>query len=367
MKLEGRNIVIVSNEPWGDIWYSKHNWAYELSRKNKIIFVNPPTNWKPSNFFNRKINSVEITANLSVISYRNKYPSAVKSDFFFRLNEESIQSRLKKYFSSIQFSDFIFWSFDPLRLTDPKSFGATYSLFHCVDDYKKEYLSLCSNVNSLILVSRDFEKKLCRYGKDMHIIPHGISEDEFVADPPELYKHDLPSMQYGLYVGNLDPFRIDYALIEQMLIKFPDIPFVFVGRQTFNASHPLPAKLFLEKKYPNLIYIPPVHFKQLKNYISNARFCIAPMVTDLYWNVINHHKILQYLAMGKPVFTPVLNDYDSTSDKLYMYKKSSDATTLLENYLKNGEEEIFAKKRISFAHEHTYGNFISKLENLLTP
>ena len=34
MKLENQTILVTSNEPWGDLWYSKQNYAYELSKKN---------------------------------------------------------------------------------------------------------------------------------------------------------------------------------------------------------------------------------------------------------------------------------------------------------------------------------------------
>lgn len=41
MELKGKRIVTASNEGWGDVWFSKHNYAYELSKHNEVLFVDP--------------------------------------------------------------------------------------------------------------------------------------------------------------------------------------------------------------------------------------------------------------------------------------------------------------------------------------
>ena len=55
MKLEDQPILVVSNEPWGEVWFSKHNYAFELSRKNRVLFVDPPKRWRPANVFSLRI------------------------------------------------------------------------------------------------------------------------------------------------------------------------------------------------------------------------------------------------------------------------------------------------------------------------
>ena len=72
--LQNKTIVITSNEPWGDIWYTKHNYAAELSKKNKVYFVNPPNSWKIGIRQGYGIKEDIITDNLSVLSYNNYLP-----------------------------------------------------------------------------------------------------------------------------------------------------------------------------------------------------------------------------------------------------------------------------------------------------
>src|SRR5262245_58764842 len=40
--LQGRDVVIISPQYWGDYWVSKHWIAYELSRRLRTVFIEPP-------------------------------------------------------------------------------------------------------------------------------------------------------------------------------------------------------------------------------------------------------------------------------------------------------------------------------------
>ena len=58
--IKGKNIIIVSNEPWGDIWYSKHHYAYELNKTNQVLFIDPPRKWSFWNLFMQGISKRDI-------------------------------------------------------------------------------------------------------------------------------------------------------------------------------------------------------------------------------------------------------------------------------------------------------------------
>jgi hypothetical protein len=46
MELSGKNILLISPESWGQNHVSKHHYATELSKNNKIYFLNPPSSKK---------------------------------------------------------------------------------------------------------------------------------------------------------------------------------------------------------------------------------------------------------------------------------------------------------------------------------
>src|SRR5688572_25831414 len=38
----GKSVLIISPEPWKHLFVSKHHYAIELSKRNKVYFLNPP-------------------------------------------------------------------------------------------------------------------------------------------------------------------------------------------------------------------------------------------------------------------------------------------------------------------------------------
>src|SRR5215216_5648547 len=96
MKLVNQNILIISNEPWGNIWYSKHNYANELSKKNKVFFLNPPMPFKFSNFLNFKIKEEKVSDTLTILQYSNLLPVSFAG--LWKLNDKLILKRLHNFF-----------------------------------------------------------------------------------------------------------------------------------------------------------------------------------------------------------------------------------------------------------------------------
>ena len=84
-KLEGRTILIVSNEPWGDVWYSKHNWANELSQNNTVYFVNSPVRWTFKGLFQNKISVKNYSESLFILDYKNRLP-LTRFNLLYKLN-----------------------------------------------------------------------------------------------------------------------------------------------------------------------------------------------------------------------------------------------------------------------------------------
>src|SRR5579872_2113501 len=148
--LIGRNIVITSNEPWGDVWFSKQNYAYELSKHNKVVFLNPQGKWSLKNLLGCKISTKKYSENLTILDYNNILP--IRSKLLYSLNNRLVSSALAKYFSLRNLSDILLWAFDPNRLSNPKKLGVAQSFYHVVDPYSFEHygeIDLCNNVEAI--------------------------------------------------------------------------------------------------------------------------------------------------------------------------------------------------------------------------
>ncbi len=348
MKLINKTILIISNEPWGDIWYSKHNWAFELSKNNKVFFVNPPKKWKFSNLFTSNVSINNYTDNLYILNYNNRLPYT-RFNILFKINEFLVFKSLKKIFKNEK--DIVFWTFDPYRLINPKKMNLLTSIYFIADKYQiQREKQLINNVENILSVSKELTKDI--KNKPILNLSHGISESEFITEKKI-------NDNFILYIGGID-YRLDYETIEHLLKSFPKEKFLFIGKISEIDDNSF-KRIFIEKKYSNLEYKKAIHFKELKNYIYSAKICLAPMKKGVQGNSINHHKLLQYLSFGKPVLSAKFNDYKN-NDLLIEYINSNEAVDKLKLLLDKEENNDVKQKRINFAKQFLYSNLINKIE-----
>ena len=360
--LTNQNIIITSNEAWGDVWYSKHNYAYELSKHNNVIFINPPKRWRVRNILGCNIKKAKYYNNLYVLNYNNLLP--ILNRLLFNMNEYLVSSRLKRYLKKQGFSNMILWAFDPNRLSKPKILGAERTFYHVVDLYNflpKGEINLCKNSDVIFSVATELVKYYKDFKTPTYLVPHGISSDEFSVNVEAALPDDFKLSDYGLYVGNVDE-RINFKLVEDILMKFPNVPFLFIGNHVLPKGNEIAARIFVEKKYPNLHLMKATHFKRLKGYISKAKFCLAPMDHTMYYNSISHHKLLQYLAFGKPIFACKFIEYQHVDGLLYMNNEDNEVIKSIQDLLANGESEERVNKRIEYARGFTFEEIFKKVE-----
>ncbi|MCB0503892.1 MAG: hypothetical protein KDC58_00170 [Cyclobacteriaceae bacterium] len=370
-KLGNEVILVTSNEPWGDVWYSKQNYAYELSKNNKVLFINPPAKWRFKNLLFNPIKTTSYTENLQYIDYNNFLP--ILNNFFNRLNNRWVSRYLKKYFEKKGIAKAIFWAFDPLRLYNHKLLGCKLGIYHCVDFYYSQFFGeheLCKNSDMIFATSQHFLDNFSQYDTPKYIVPHGISYEEFNLDEQILDYNDIGLKDYAIYVGVID-LRMDYSLLEQALKAFPDVQFLFVGpirlaHGSYKSKHIDAAiRIFEEKVYSNVHAIGPIHFKQLKYYIKRAKFCISFMDMEYQANTIHHHKTLLYLAQGKPVFGPVFKEYQALDDLMYMDNNGGELIGLIDDFIKNGEDSNLAEERIRYARKFSFENILAGAATLI--
>lgn len=366
MILEQNTILIISNEPWSEVWYSKHNWAWELSRQNNVFFINPPSKWKFSNIFFNKIKSITISKQLKVLNYYNFLPGNENREWTYNLNNSIVSKRLRKYFIKHQKTGIIFWSFDPYRLIDPALLDCKLSIFHIADKYvNKSFTQLINNSDFILCVSPEFAliHEVCN--KPHLILNHAIPDDFFYLDPVS----DLPSVVFEsttlLFVGVID-FRLDFRLIEYWATQFSEYQFVFVGPINDSDLDFTGKKLFIEKQYKNVITTGPVPFRQLKKYIANAAVTIAPMKISVHGNVINHQKLLQYLAWGKPVICPHFSDYAENHTLFFEYYNPESSADAIKIALSEPENSPIKKERINFAKQFSFSRQFKRIEELIS-
>lgn len=366
MTLNNKLIFIVSNEPWGDVWFSKHNWAYELSKSNEVYFINSPGKWSFFNLFKKRLRVIPYSKSLNIVTIINAFPAKTKllkkiNNYF---NSKLISNYVKKRNKEI-----ILWSFTPLVFFNPKLLNCTMSFFHIVDEGWKNFYGthlLAKRVDALFFVSEIIVKEYDEYNKPKLVIPHGISPDEFNLDNEFLNEINLETKafgNYGLFVGSIDK-RLDFLLLKRIIESFPKINFVFIG--PLNILPNESGYEIFNNKYDNLILLGPKPYKILKYYIHFAHFCISPMDMNHPGNNISHHKTIPYLTQGKPIFSPQFKAYKEHNNLMYMTNNYDEFIFLLSEFIEKNESNKLMEQRVNLAKQHSYVNIKMEIESFLS-
>lgn len=355
MQLRNQTILIISNEKWDGIWYSKHHYAHELAKSNQVYFVDPPIAFSFYAFFRKKVSIHTINNTLQVVRYANYLPWTGKSKCFFRINEWLISKRIRRLLKN---KKIIFWSFDPYRLVFPSWLGIVLSIYLRMDDYKnKTETLLAKNVDLILTVSPVLAKKFAS-SKTIGLIPHAV------AMPHNLEENTLSTI---LLAGTLN-HRVDFQTLLVLVEENENETFVIAGplhqKQLSNSDKRIVEKL---KTLKQVRFTGVVSYPELERHIAQAKLCLCLYKSDQRGNQIDSLKILQYLIQGKPIVTTYLSNYDTVERKklIRMVKSPKEFINFANEQLSLTENSAIQKQRIHFAQQYSYEENIKLIERYI--
>jgi len=391
--IKGKNIVIVGIQSW-DILIGSNckNIATELSKNNKVIYVNVPLDRK--NHLKRSLTTPQDLRRLSVLKGRSSglveldtnfwtfYPRTVFEsinwlknkavfDFFNKLNAKRLAAEIKRITAQLGFENYILFN-------DSSMFRGAYLkdllnpalyIYYIRDNliaqeyFKKHGVKLekATIKAADIVVSnspylRDYAKV---FNPNSYYVGQGcdltIFKPNGVAKPTDLAK--IKGVKIG-YIGFLTAMRLNIGLLVDVAKAKKDCHFILVGPEddAFKKS-----ELHLLRN---------VHFLGNKNgddlpaYIKYFDICMNPQtVNDL--TIGNYpRKIDEYLAMGKPTVATQTPTMEIFKDHVYLGETASDYIKLIELAL---EEDSTQKQqeRIDFAQGHTWKNNVNEIDKAI--
>ena len=101
----------------------------------------------------------------------------------------------------------------------------------------------------------------------------------------------VPSPRIG-YIGNLEPHRVDHALLEHVARALPQMHFVIVGPGTLSES---------VAALPNVHRFPQQPYERVAQFMAACDVLIMPWCDNAWIHACNPIKLKEYLAVGRPV------------------------------------------------------------------
>ena len=376
-----KNYLLISPQPWGKMYLSKHNYAIELAEAgNKVYFLNPPTYKKISARFD--LNMREELPNLYLVDYFLSAPLHImrfKARFIY---DVIIQNSLVRKLNKMASFDEI-WCFEPNLFSNFTFFQAKKKLLFIVDQHDNTTLKkLTKGADGIATISSPILDYFKFSDKPKLLLNHGLNKT-FAAYAKErleinlLYNSHRPVKV--AYVGNLlQGNRMDYETIRQIVTENPDVHFHIFGPyeekgntlgSTLNEG--LKKFIFFLQHSPNVnlhgILPQPELAKEMQE--MDAFLTCYNFQTD-YNKSSNCHKIIEYLSTGKVCISNRIIMYENTESLLEMPAEytNENLAALFKKVIANLEEYNAPEKqrrRVKFALENTYKKHIEAISNFL--
>lgn len=353
--------------------------ARELSRNHKVLYVNPSINRKTKLLKNndkytaehvlqieeKRTGLTQLNNNLyslntaCILESINWIPSTTIFSIFNKRNNKKLAIEIAKALKELDILEFIlindkdmFNSFYLKELLKPKAYLYLDRDKTVVMDYWKKHGTileplLMAKSDAVICNSYDFERNASQYNPNSFYIGNGVDLSLFDSEtkyevPIELRR--LPKPIIG-YVGALISLRLDINLLIETVKSNPEKSFVFIGPEDEDFAkselHAMKNTYFLGKRHKDVV----------PAYIYGFNVCINPQIVNEITIGNFPLKIVEYLALGKPVVAIETNTMNELfSEVTYIANTKKKFNSLLEKAI-NEDNEDKAKQRIEFTKQ----------------
>ncbi|MGV3636602.1 MAG: hypothetical protein ACO1NQ_03040 [Flavobacteriales bacterium] len=339
-------VMVVSNEHWNGPRYSKHRYALALARYRKVFFLDPPDAWVPSNLIRWGVQESTTSEGITVLSYFNVVPSF--NGRLGPLNDRINGHRIRRYLARRGWGPLLFWSFDPSRLTDPRTLLPHRSVYHCVDHHGMHFpgeVRLMEHVDHIFCIAHALMPRFQAKHRSVVHMPHGIADiDRRPFDAHPVVPPFKPG--YGLYIGNIND-RHDFALWKKLITAHPDVDWLIVGAA--DPKDPIGKEILGGEVHKNVRYMGPLPYERIGNLVAQAGFGFLYLRPDQAANRISSQKVVQFLAQGKPFFTSWLSEYEGCREVVHMSDGHEEALAQFARWRREGESEDARSRRSEYA------------------
>jgi teichuronic acid biosynthesis glycosyltransferase TuaH len=331
------DLIILALPRWDGLYSSTaYSLAKELSRHTRVFYVDNPftlkdyiSQGKTENILKRRNALLYgtdafaipdpafpdlITVTPRLVLPINWLPPGKIYNFLSHRNDGIIFQVFEQLIKKYAVKRFVFInSFNPLfGKYFPKRFKPALRLYHCVDDISKsEYISkhgtyleseMVKKADLTLVTSMELKKLKSKESPEVYYHPNAADVELFqkalgnLPKPVEMITVPEAS-KVIFYMGNIC-HRLDYELLQKIVLNNPDKYLVMVGPRT-NDNY---KKAGLDRQ-SNVIFTGRKNLEELPAFIKYSHCCIIPFLCIPLTKSIYPLKINEYLSAGKPVVT----------------------------------------------------------------
>lgn len=340
---------------------SKHHYAVELARRGyKVFFANPPGAGRRFNILpDQRYPGIYEIDGPAVARGLRFYPGFLRR-WLERRWLERVEAQAKSKVTCV-------WLFENSRFFDLAFAGDRLKIYHQVDLNQDFNPGVAATTADICFATTDaIVKNLLRFNRRVYKIHHGVY---IPAATPSLTEKDAVNFRgkavHVAYIGNLDIPYLDVPLLSQLVTKYPDVTFHFVGMYRDDGELRRACS-----SAENVIWWGQVDSERIPAILQRCDVLLVTYLSEQYRDQLaSPHKMMEYLASGKTIVATYTDEYRDKSELLEMVNKNSDyerafrhVVTHLEHF--NSQEK--RQSRMEFARRHRYEMQLNTIIELLT-
>ena len=267
----------------------------------------------------------------------------------------------------LDFRSPLLWTFNPqtrcyLRL---RKFHAT--VYHCVDRIQAQpgmpvaaldeaEVDLSGAANAVFTTAPELQASIAPRNAGTHYFGNVADADHFgraldpsLASPPD-WRDGFGDGPVLMFVGAIDAYKLDLALLETLACEHPQWSFVFIG--PVGETDPSTDVRGL-KRLPNVHLLGPKPYASLPAYLAQAHVALLPLQINAYTRHMYPMKFFEYLAAGCPVVATAIPSLLDQGDVALLCPPDSQAFAAAINTVLAGNGPAKAL-RLERAQHNTY-------------
>jgi glycosyltransferase involved in cell wall biosynthesis len=361
-------VLIISPQQWGTMRVTKHHYAIELAKLGHEVFFLEPTEanwkWKKSRFEVRHsdVEGVKLLNQNINVPYNLKFHAKNVFDFF-------IKRHIKKLESEIGPLDLV-WSFDLDNLMPLKYFNNDSKKVFFAADWPLTIggVKAAENANLIVSIAQEILDQYPNSNQTVKLLlDHGVA-DCFIEEGKKPFNKADDKIRIGMSGNFLRP-DIDRPVLLEIIHSNPEIIFECFG--AYEASN---SNLGGSNNFETLDFIN--QLKSEQNVVLHGM--VSPEVLSrelrrmdaflICYDVLkdqskgtNYHKVMEYLALGRPIISNYLSRY-AGNKWIYQEKNEKSKVDVKKNFKEFKENGGFLQDSF-FVEVSSYNQNLKRMLN----
>jgi glycosyltransferase involved in cell wall biosynthesis len=385
--IEGHDILCFAPGPWDDIWRNRHQIMTRLARANRVLYVEPwpelrPTLrlWRQGQLSWADVHGPrlrKVQESLYAYSPASWAPRAAR--FPLSLATDAIYMVfLRRVLKRLRFQKPILWLFLPEMEIFVGRFDEKLVIYHIVDEYagyagvsatwrpvvQQMEEQLARRADLVFVTSPDLLERKRALNQRIVLIPNAVDYEAFSAVAGRGPKAALPADMANIrppvagYVGAIND-KLDLPLLLQVARECVQWSFALVGPITIQTAEGRQALEAL-RTLPHVHILGPKSVADVPSYVAACAVCLLPYQINEWTKHIDSLKLYEYLACGKPVVATDVPAARRFSEVVRIVTDEGEFISSMNNALNEDSPAMQARRR-QLAAQNTWEQRVSVL------